>query len=421
MLSLLRVELKIPGRYRDAWLYKETLHVWDREGTLCSVTFDDLLKYIRRIHSYRVSNIVQALIFRNDWKVGEQFRSWMLVKEVRDAVFLPFDENETLTIDIPESLLSKSDSESYGGLVLDTNIYANRVYLATAEGLLESYINPKKLEYSYGLNQQTDFRASRIAVKYSAINVSAEARGLHFAPVTYSSEHEAPGFRQADWRQVADFSLASSFAWRNLLNYTRESVPLLLRSKIEETRADGRRYDDKSVVGYEPDPTDISSLTYSATVASKKVTTRKLRQQGPPEPEFEALENGPEFEVLGNADHHLLATWDSQLRVIDLRTGRGRELEAFPNQKFRKRQITDIKTDEIIATYPISGGFVVESYDKLDLITASGSFELTREESAQVRTFDSSIRHKEVIAVVQEESVSVFGFYAVDNSEDALF
>lgn len=71
-----------------------------------------------------------------------------------------------------------------------------------------------------------------------------------------------------------------------------------------------------------------------------------------------------------------------------------------------------------LATYAISGGFVVELFDRLDLITMSGSFPLTFVESAQVRTFESSIRHKEAIAVVQEDSASVFGFY-VSEADDA--
>ena len=90
----------------------------------------------------------------------------------------------------------------------------------------------------YALNQQTDFRSSRVAVKYSAINVSAEGPGLHFAPMRFWPGEVRPGFMKANWQQVAEFSLASSFARKNLLDYTTASVPLLLRSQTEEHRSE---------------------------------------------------------------------------------------------------------------------------------------------------------------------------------------
>lgn len=412
MASLLRIELRIRGEYRDLWLYKGTLHVWTRDGDLRYVTFDVALKYVSRIYGVSTSNLVQTLIFRNDWKVGEQFASWMKVSTVRTAILAPFRENGILTVELPEGLFTRSDSEAYGGIVLDTNIYADRLYLATSEGLLESYINSKHLDYEYGLDQQTDFRASRVAVKYAAINVSAESQGLHFAPVSFSSDELGRGFRKADWRQVADFSLASSFAWRNLLNYTQASVPSLLRAQVEERRKEGALYDDTSVIGYEPGATDITSLAYTATVGAKKVTSSKLER---------GQLDDVDFEVLGNSDYHLLVSWGSQLRVIDLRAGKGRELEARPNERFRRSHLRSAIVDGILATYPISSGFVVEFYNRLDLITASGSFQLASGEAAQVRTFDSSLRHKEVVVAVQEVSTSVFGFYLADGSEDLMF
>jgi len=412
MFRLLRVELKIPGEYRDLWIYKGALHVWDREGVLRYVSLETALRHILKIYGNAVANLVQALIFRNDWKVGEQFNSWMRVPEVRDAVLGPLMKHDVLVLELPEGIFTRSDSEPYDGLVLDTNIYADRLYLATGEGLLESYINSRHLDYPFALNQQTDFRASRVAVKYAAINVSAESRGLHFAPVRFLGKNDDPGFMPADWRQVAEFSLASSFAWRNLLNYTRASVPSLLRSRIEEHRKEGARFDDTSVVGYEPGETDISSVMYAATATSKKVTASKVQRDLPQQ---------SDFEILGNSDYHLLVNWDDRLQVIDLRVDKRRELQAYPSKKFRNSRFSPASIDEILATYPVSGGFVVEFYDRLDIITAKGSFLLAEGESAQVRTFDNSLRHKEAVAVVQESSTSVFGFYVAGDDEDQLF
>ena len=412
MARVFRVELKVPGEYRDLWLYKGRLHLWDRVGVLRFIKFDVAIKHLAHIYGAATANLIQTFIFRNDWKVGEQFNSWMRVPEVSSAILAPFKEKSHLKIELPSSLFIESPSESYSGLVLDTNIYADRVYLATAEGLLESYINARRPEAGYELHQQTDFRASRVAVKYCAINVSAESGGLHFAPVRFWPEGSEPGFMQADWRQVADFSLASSFARRDLLNYTNSAGPSLLHSRVEEHRSERARYDDTVVVGYEPVATDLASLTYSAAISSSRVSTDRVIESAPAE----------QFGILGNSDYHLLANWGNRLQVIDLRADTGREVVARPSQKFRRSKMATTDMDDVLATYAISGGFVIEHYDHLDLITVDGSFTLAAGESAQVRTFESSIRHKEAIAVVQESSASVFGFYIADSEkEEFLF
>jgi hypothetical protein len=409
MSDLLRIELRVQGEFRDAWVYKGHLHLWDREGILRWTKLETVVKHISAHYGSTVANLTNTLIARNDWKVGEQFNSWMRVPEVSRSMLRPFEGRSHLVIDVPRGIFNRSDSESYAGLVLDTSIYADRVYLATAEGLLESYINSRHPENTYPLNQQTDFRASHVAVKYSAINVSAEHKGLHFAPVRFWTGDEAPGFMPAEWRQVADFSISSSFAKRNLLNYTRSPVPSLLRSKVEEHRTERARYDDTSVVGYESSA-DISSLMYSAATTEARVSSRNLRT-----PTLASIED---FEVLGNSDYHLLVSRAGRLGVIDLRAEAGKDVEARPSRRFIKSRIESADVNQVLATYPVSSGFVVESYDRLDLITADGSFVLANGESAQVRTFDSSIRHKEVVAVVNEFSASVFGYYIAPSADD---
>ena len=411
MARILRVELRIQGEYRDLWLYKERLHLWDRSGVLRYVKFNHVINHVTRLYGIAIANLVQTFIFRNDWKAGEQFTSWMRVPGVAENILKPFESDELLIVELPETLFTISGSQAYAGLVLDTNLYADRVYLATAEGLLESYINSKYPEATYELHQQTDFRASRVAVKYSAINISAEARGLHFAPVRFWSGDVNPGFMKAEWRQVADFSLASSYARRNLLNYTQSAAPSLLYARVEQRRSERARHEDTVVVGYDPTPADLTGLAYSASIA-RGTKPIKATQTGSQVDET--------FEILGNSDYHLLTSTADQLKVIDLRAKVNRELEAIPNQKFQKSDLPPVNSD-IIGTYAINRGFVVEYYDQLHLITTDGHFSLADGETAQVRTFESSKRHKEAIAVVQESSASVFGYYIQAEIADVLF
>jgi hypothetical protein len=408
MSRLVTIEMKIAGEYRDVWLYKSRLYLWDRPGTLSFVDLDVAAKYLTRRYGASIANTIQTLIFRNDWKVGEQFRAMMRVPEMERAFLLPFrhEDEDRVTVDLPTGLFVRGESEPYGGPVLDTGIYADRVYLATSEGLLESYINSRDPRRGYPLNQQTDFRVSRVVVRYAAINASAEDKGLFFARVRFAEN--GPGFLKSSWIKVADKSLATSHAYHNLLNYTGEAVPRFLTAKVEEDKTrEAARYEENQVVGYQSEM-DLSSLMYSAVASATKVTTKTQMPQ-------RSLDD---FEVLGNTNNHLLTVWQGNLRVIDIRSKDDNEVEAKPSLAYQKRPLDFIRPDDVLQTYPISGGFVAEMYDSLQLITRDGSFSLLGGPMARVRTFSSSLRHKEAIAAIHEDHASLVGFYMAD---DVLF
>ncbi len=226
---------------------------------------------------------------------------------------------------------------------------------------------------------ETDFRVAKVAVRFVTppSTHQLEEKGLFFAKVRFVQPDDAAiGFRKANWMQVADYSLTASHARHNLLNYTDASVPSLLRAKVEEGRThENARYDENQVVGYERDALDLSSVTYSAaTTAAKVAVTHATQVAGETE----------SFEVLGNSNYHLLTSWNGRARVIDIRADEGREVEAKPSRKYFKSTLDAIEPADVLQTYPISGGFAVELYDSLNLITGEGSFSLIDGRMARV-------------------------------------
>ncbi len=402
MSKILRIRLRIPGEYRDVWLYKNRLHVWDERGVLRFADLDIVADHIAANYGAATSVIAQHLIFRNDWKVGAQFRSMMKVPEIETAFLAPFEGREEISLVIPSELFKVSESEPYRGPVLDTCIYADRVYFGTPEGLLESYISAKEPGRPYPLGQQTDFWVSKVSVRYAAINASAEERGLYFAPVEFWRKGELPGFVKASWQKVADYSLATSHASHNLLNYTEDSVPALLRAKTtDDFPREHARYEERHVVGYDA-PVDLSRVARSALAFGTRATADGTRNHS---------SSSDEPHVLGNSSYHLLAAWDDRLQVIDIRAFDGGEIEARPSRKYANSAITPITVADVLETYPIAGGFIIELRNSLSLITSEGTFPLTSGEMGRVRTFASSIRYKEVVATIEEDDASLMGFY----------
>lgn len=410
MAELLSIQLKIPGQWRDVWLYKNRIYLWDRSGLLRYLDMEVAHKKLAKNYGLNVAFLIQQLIFRNDWKVGEQTRIMLQIPELESAFLRPFRTSGEIVVELPATLFGTSASEAYREPVLDSYLYANRLYLATLNGLLESYIHPRHPDREYELNRQLDKRVSRLAVGYAAINASAEEDGLFFGRIRFSADEGEdnplagwPGFKQSTFHQVADYSLSSSYAGRNLLNYTQKATPSLLRSRIEERPAQGAaRFDNVQVIGYEQE--------------SELLTTAQST--------LSDLEHGTagedlDIKVLGNSNSHILASVAGRLHVINLRVeNENRDVKLQAVKSYREASRIHVNLDDVLETYPISGGFAIELEDSIRLMTRSGSYNLLKGAAARVRTFVESRRHKEVVAVVQEESVSVIGFHI---SEDTLF
>jgi hypothetical protein len=408
MTKSLTVRLVVDGKYRDIWLYKNRIYLWDRIGQLFFLSIDDALKHVARSYGHAVTNLVQTLIFRNDWKVGEQLQSMLKIPEISVGFLRPFSKTEVIELSIPIDLFRLNNSETYAGPVLDSSIYANRLYLGTPHGLLESYLNPDHPDTPYGLDVQADFRASRLAVRSAAINASAEEEGLFFARVILSSPNDPmPGFKPAKWMRIADYSLAVTHANKNILNYTGDAVPSLFQARTEKlVPHENARYEDRQVIGYDA-PLDLSNIAYSALNFSSK-SHRKGRN--------EDAELTEQIQVLGNSESHLLTLWHQKLRVLGLRASEGRAPDARVSHGYRQAELSDVDPELVLETYPINRGFVVELSDSLRLITQDGSYSLMDGRVARVRTFTNSIRHKEVIATVEEDSVSMIGFFIAEET-----
>lgn len=410
MPKLLRLAIQIPGEFRDIWLYKNRLFVWQRDGVMRFLDLDVANRYIAREYGWDVANLAQTLIFRNDWKVGEQFRTLTRVPPIESAIMAPFGDLDYLNVIIPEELLVESQQEAFAGLVLDTSIYANRLLLATEEGLLETCIDEREPEAYFPLAQRTDFRAAAVSARFGAVLVSAEERGLHFSRFNFSRTNDwDPGDQNTNWTQLADFSRSTSHARHNLLNYTQEAAPSLLRANLEESedRSTSGRFEESQVAGYDQESLNLHAVAQSAAVASSRVGQSQAMLSDPDQ---------ADFEVLGNSNYHLLASWKEQMRVIDIKADKDREVEARPSRKYSKSRLDSIDVDSVLQTYPISGGFVVELFDQVHLITAHGSHLLASDEYAQVRTFESSLRHKEVVGLIHESYAATIGFYLAEDT-----
>jgi hypothetical protein len=225
MLRILRIWL--PGNWADGWLYKEQLILWSMAGEMFVLPVAELTQLVRQRASARYSVAADYAIFRNDWKGSEQFKRLLTMTDFTEALYGEFgDTNESATMILDSYNPVPVPSDSVPGRLLDASVYANRIYMASTDGLFETRFNPDKPQYSHPVVRRLDHQVSAINAKYSVIIASADDRGLLFAPVNFDDTNW--------WRQdqafvtIAERSCRNSFASFNVLNYSDDSFPTLL-------------------------------------------------------------------------------------------------------------------------------------------------------------------------------------------------
>ncbi len=400
-LTPLMVSLRIPGEWRDAWLYREHLVVWQRDNTMLSVSLDSLLRDVARHYDEATATALEYALLRNDWKNSDQFRKLTripgIAENLRSALRATADG---ITLTTGALGFEPAHVEPAAGVLLDSHIYANRIYCASTEGLFESRF--------YGASgvgghqeQLMSRRVADVSAKYACLNVSAEDEGLWFQPIAFKDQAGLSG--AIKFERVAEMSLGISHASRHLLNYIDASVPQFLRAQAHRGRAtEGAEYDEWQVSGYQ-EPLDFTRAAAAALEVQGKV-------------ELEAVETMPNYvgaptiDVLGNSDYRLLIDWRDELHVLDISAYEDRDVALRPDRRFAAANRISLNKGDVLQTYAIGAGFLVETFDEVRLLTDSGAYLFFRGAAARVRTFTSSRRYKDVGVVIDDRAMHIIGF-----------
>lgn len=399
--------IRIPGEWRDAWLYREHLIVWRRDNSMMSVPVAKLVRAIAYECDRATATGLEYLLMRNDWKNSEQFRKLMEVPGVADSIRASLAAvTGGLTLNADTLGFEPADVEPASGALLDSHIYANRIYSASTEGLFESYFFARPA-YESKQVQLMSRRIADVSAKYACLNASAEEEGLWYSPILFEGDRESSGVPA--FERIADVSLGNSYASRHLLNYGGGAAPQFLRAEAQKGRVtENAEYDEWQVNGYEK-PREIGRAAASALRRGARVALDG----------DDALDSDideAEIEVLGNSDYRLLINWRDRLRVVDISAYEHKEIAIGPDRKFSGTERIQLDTDSVLETYSLGGNFLVETFDEVRLLTEAGSWTFFNGAAARVRTFTSSKRHKDVAVIVDDDAMHIVGFLALSRT-----
>jgi hypothetical protein len=398
------MRIRVPGQWADGWLYREHLLLWSRTNECYVLPLSELRRSVTTTDGPVTAALADYLIFRSDWKLSEQLQILGHVPGIHGALNAALADNNEAALAVDLSNLMPVYNDTPPGLALDSALYANRVYVATTEGLFESRFNPNFADGVSAIERRLEDRVAVVTAKYSAVNCSARDAGLTFAPITFDDDDRWWDQPHDYFESVAEQSQRHSWAGRHILNYSESSVPNLLWSEAVYERVNDRaRFDEWRVLGFSR-PADISAMTIEALRTSHRVRLMDVAQQA-------SGSDSDEIEVLGNANYRLLIRWNETVRVLDV-SGDDRSGPAVrPDRRFERARLgTEIGSGNVLSTHGVRSGFVIELDNEVRLLTSQASYLLAPVRAARVRTFEHSRRYRDVVLTVEEEQISIYGF-----------
>lgn len=410
--ALRSLRIRIPGPWCDGWLYKENLVLWSYSGTLHFVPLREIRSRLLPKSDALTQVAADFLIFRNDWKISEQFQEVSRIPEATSALF-NFDGGNRF-VELTDVPVEASATIAHDGYLLDIEVYANRLYAATESGLFETAFDPRFPEANNPLHQVDDKVATSVAAKAGKVAASFGDSGLKTRDVTFGSGPEWWRDAQAaNLQTIDDLSVAVDFAHYSLLNYRPGAEPSFIRAHTSQIPATGQERYDRTVIDkydraltFESELAEaISAKGYVDVHGSHATSKPQERPQG-------------DVRVLGNSNFHLLTLSQSGPAVVNVSAYKDEPVKVRRNRQFSSTKVNVEQLQRTLSTQPLSSGFLLESFDGVGLVTKRGSYSLIDEPRVRVRTFPRARRHQDCFIAIGDNYIELVGFAEVEAPEE---
>lgn len=383
--------VRIPGQWRDLWLYRGQLLLWAQSGALFTVPVESLQATVRAESDKRLGLAFDYLIFRTDWKYSEPFTRLANIPAAREGIFACLDDPQSSTITVPvDQILTEVTTDQVPGYVLDCAVYGNRIFTCTESGLFETVLPSQNFRDGYNPQVQLlDFRVFNIDTLGSRLVTSAGDRGVFDREITFGLGSEWTTDSNTAPKQIDDYSRRVSFASYSVLNYKGLPAPSLIRTRTERRRmTEDASYEETVIDGYEA-PAEITEQVAGA---------------------LDGDEAAIDFRVVGNSNNQLLVRNSGRYRVVSLYTDPRTETRARVSNRYRRNSVSPELANTTLLTHRVRAGFLMEQFDAVGIITERGSYDLIQGSTQRVRTFPRSKFYHDAFATVSSSHVDLVGF-----------
>lgn len=398
---MLHCSILIPGNWRDGWIYKESLYLLDRSGVFFHTPVERIIQRVELIYGPAATFLVEATIFRSgDWKPGAIFKRACAVP----STYHEFAQVPNIVIDA--DILRPLPRLSVDSYVYDLEFYANRLYMASEEGLIEAYVPSRRPADAESPHVGRLGEVQGVAAGYGMLLASAGEDGLLQGPI-YFGEDAPPASADENLRRADTHSDEAEFSGYSVINYKtdeRGSGAAILRSQTQLETVTQASYPSYRVTHLER-PADLDAVASEALKGRKKVKVSEGRT------------GDPKGRVVANSKNKLLVALEGNIGVLQVNhagPGATHDLDISPNSLWKneiaKGQLASFvdKADSIVG---IRSGFLVEEERQVTCFTAKGSLPLVNEPVGTIRTFPRAYRVNDTVLMTVSGGCLLVGFH----------
>ena len=181
---MLPLKIVIPGRYWDSFIYKGALYLWDINGSIRTIDWNQLVSSEWDLDGSD-GLAMHCAFLRNDYLYVQNERRNLLFRapEVQNLLKKMFAQLSSSSMNVDLDTLSGHEKGQQDNLFpfphADLDVYNRRVYVAGSSGVKNATIGQgTKLPISTRLHQQWDAPVLRISAGYGSLALAAGDEGL---------------------------------------------------------------------------------------------------------------------------------------------------------------------------------------------------------------------------------------------------
>ena len=384
------VNLFLPGAFEDATVYMGRLIALTTERSL---RFYNLEKIIRNVEDSCFSNLNPMLTYlfvRNDWLSSLQFKLLLKNREVLNALLSTLEQAiQEQRIVLPSEaryVQSEHDLQIPGHVLLDMNIYNQRMYFGADTGFYHQNIDWETDDVKFVGNPQKriDIRSMISSVGFGSVHISCGDGGL-FSAFDEFNRFDSNGIQRL--HQTENRSFRTAWSGHDLINYSNSINPILLSGHHEKIRlSDAYETETSVLTNFEHEKTSLDSLLRNGNLPYDK-------------------DSGDIQYVYNSSNTFFVHTISGDFYTISI-DKRDKESPIF-----RSKRTYESSKERILSIHPTNVGMVIEYDDQVKLFSGGQWFVVNDSAVLSVRTFIRSKRYKSMAVITTEEGITLSSFF----------
>jgi len=370
------LKLFLPGDYKDAYLYRGMLLVVTSDLELRACRIDRIDEDLGR--KYRRDALLITSTLQRWRRNADPERFGASLIDDLAGYYNKSHPTSDVVLNIDEGMLSAPQKlDVQGFFLLDMDIYKRSLYACTDDGLFRQDLEWEREDVGVSGDavKWHDAECLHVSLRYETMNVSCGDDGLF---TTHNGHKHSDEKRRPSLKQTAKKSMLSRWIGPDVINYPDYDDPVFLKSDIQKSPDVKYQQIEVAEIGVEEYQLKSGFGKRIKTVAAGSI------------------------DFTFNTEYALfIHTRDNDLFSLGIRHNPEEPPELTTLRSFGKL------SEQILSAHFCRSGQIVESFDRVLVLTRDEKRELVASRGKSIRTYNRSAQFQDVVTVTANDGVHV--------------